>query len=51
LGFVIRLDAANHVTEARLERGGSASELLRRWRGGRGNDTALGKEELPPPGP
>jgi len=51
LGFVIRLDAANHVTEARLERGGSASELLRRWRGGRGNDTAPGKEELPPPGP
>lgn len=33
LGFVIRLDAANQVTHARLERGGSASELLRRWRG------------------
>jgi inner membrane protein len=33
LGFVIRLDADNRVTEARLERGGSASELLRRWRG------------------
>ncbi|MFP2930251.1 hypothetical protein ACLESO_34660 [Pyxidicoccus sp. 3LG] len=34
LGFVIRLDASNTVTEARMERGGSASELLRRWRGG-----------------
>jgi inner membrane protein len=33
LGFVIRLDAGNRVAEARLERGGSASELLRRWRG------------------
>ena len=33
LGFVIRLDAANAVTAARLERGGSAGELLRRWRG------------------
>ncbi|MCP3140276.1 metal-dependent hydrolase [Pyxidicoccus xibeiensis] len=33
LGFVIRLDAANRVTDARMERGGSASELLRRWRG------------------
>ena len=33
LGFVIRLDAANQVTHARMERGGSASELLRRWRG------------------
>ncbi|NMO19444.1 metal-dependent hydrolase [Pyxidicoccus fallax] len=34
LGFVIRLDPANAVTQARMERGGSASELLRRWRGG-----------------
>ncbi|NTX12396.1 metal-dependent hydrolase [Myxococcus sp. CA056] len=37
LTFVVRVDAAGTVTEARLERGGSASELLRRWRGG---DTA-----------
>ncbi|MFP2909626.1 hypothetical protein ACLESD_32195, partial [Pyxidicoccus sp. 3LFB2] len=49
LGFVIRLDTDNRVTGARLERGGSASELLRRWRGG--NDTAPGKESLLPPGP
>lgn len=34
LAFVIRLDAANAVSEARLERGGSVGELLRRWRGG-----------------
>ncbi|WP_426753972.1 metal-dependent hydrolase [Myxococcus sp. Y35] len=33
LAFVIRLDAANVVTHAQLERGGSARELLRRWRG------------------
>ncbi|WP_164020908.1 metal-dependent hydrolase [Pyxidicoccus trucidator] len=39
LGFVIRLDAGNRVTEARLERGGSASELLRRWRGGSAGPT------------
>lgn len=34
LTFVVRVDAAGTVTDARLERGGSASELLRRWRGG-----------------
>ncbi len=33
LTFVIRLDAARAVTDARLERGGSAGELLRRLRG------------------
>ncbi|AEI68868.1 metal-dependent hydrolase [Corallococcus macrosporus] len=33
LAFVIHLDAANAVTHARMDRGGSASELLRRWRG------------------
>jgi inner membrane protein len=33
LTFVIRVDAAHAVTEAKLERGGSVSELLRRWRG------------------
>ncbi|MFP2961486.1 hypothetical protein ACLEPN_27675, partial [Myxococcus sp. 1LA] len=33
LAFVIHLDAANAVTHARMERGGSARELLRRWRG------------------
>ncbi len=33
LAFIIRLDAANAVTHAELERGGSAGELLRRWRG------------------
>ncbi|WP_434347998.1 metal-dependent hydrolase [Myxococcus virescens] len=32
LAFVIHLDASNAVTHAQLERGGSASELLRRWR-------------------
>ncbi|MCP3098870.1 metal-dependent hydrolase [Myxococcus sp. K15C18031901] len=41
LTFVVRVDAARAVTDARLERGGSASELLRRWRGG----------EEPPPRP
>ncbi|MCP3057863.1 metal-dependent hydrolase [Myxococcus sp. K38C18041901] len=34
LTFVVRVDAGGQVTDARLERGGSASELLRRWRGG-----------------
>ncbi|MCE9667676.1 metal-dependent hydrolase [Myxococcus stipitatus] len=34
LAFVIQVDAARAVTDARLERGGNASELLRRWRGG-----------------
>jgi inner membrane protein len=42
LGFVIRLDADLRVTDARMERGGSAGELLRRWRGDAGG---------PPPGP
>ncbi len=37
LAFVIHLDAANTVQHAQLERGGSAKELLRRWRG---QDTA-----------
>jgi inner membrane protein len=32
LTFIIDLDANGRTTQARLERGGSASELLRRWR-------------------
>lgn len=33
LSFVVVLDAEGAVVSTRLERGGSASELLRRWRG------------------
>jgi inner membrane protein len=34
LTFVLHLDATHAVRTARLERGGSAGELLRRWRQG-----------------